>query len=323
MSPLPIAALAGLMLVALAPARAADPIEDLRARLAERLGATRAPDQPSPRVVRVVSRAGDAATAPAASTRGDRATAAARRAPPPGAAGTAAAPTAGVAESAAADPTAVALAPAAVIPGLAGTDLCTRGTRQSPIDLAGGIAVDLEPVRFDYRPVSFAVVDTGRTVQVDFAPGNAIEVRGRRYELVQAQFRRPSEARIDGRQAAMSLQLLHRDADGRLAMAELLLEPGAPSPAVQAVWNNLPLERNEPFAGSGPLDPGALLPADRRYFAYMGSLTTPPCTEGVLWVVMRQPVEISPEQIGIFARLYPSNARPVQALAGRLVKQSN
>jgi len=92
---------------------------------------------------------------------------------------------------------------------------------------------------------------------------------------------------------------------------------------VQAVWNNLPLERGEEQAARVTIDPSRLLPDDRRYFTYMGSLTTPPCSEGVLWMVLKQPVQLAPEQIELFARLYPMNARPVQPSAGRMIKESN
>jgi carbonic anhydrase len=91
---------------------------------------------------------------------------------------------------------------------------------------------------------------------------------------------------------------------------------------VQAVWNNLPLEKGEELAARVPIDPAALLPAERGYYTYMGSLTTPPCSEGVVWMVMKQAVTISPEQIGVFTRLYPMNARPVQAASGRMIKES-
>ncbi|MBL8289108.1 MAG: carbonic anhydrase family protein [Rubrivivax sp.] len=201
--------------------------------------------------------------------------------------------------------------------------LCSSGQRQSPIDIRGGLAVDLDPVRFDYKAGAFAVIDNGHTVQVNVAPGSsAIEVGGRRYDLVQFHFHRPSEERIDGRQFEMSLHLVHKDANGRLAVVAVLLGKGPAHPAVQAVWNNLPLERNEEAAARTPLDPAELLPEDRRYYTYMGSLTTPPCTEGVLWVVMRTPVTVTAAQVDLFARIYPMNARPPQALAGRRIMQS-
>jgi len=200
---------------------------------------------------------------------------------------------------------------------------CGHGSRQSPIDIRDGIKVDLEPIAFAYHPTGFRVIDTGQTVQVDVDPGSSIEVLGRHYELQQFHFHNPSEERIDGRQFAMVAHLVHKSADGRLAVVAVLLEPGSANAIVQAVWNNLPLEKGEPVVARKRLEIAALLPEDRGYYTYMGSLTTPPCSEGVLWMVMRQPVQLSAEQIAIFARLYPMNARPVQRLGGRLIKASN
>jgi carbonic anhydrase len=200
---------------------------------------------------------------------------------------------------------------------------CSTGTRQSPIDIRDGIRVDLDPVQFDYKPSAFRVIDNGHTVQVNIAPGNSIEVMGRRFELVQFHFHRPSEERIDGKQFDMVAHLVHKDVDGRLAVVAVLLERGAAHALVQSVWNNLPLEKGDEVSARSTLDLQQLLPRDPRYYTYMGSLTTPPCSEGVLWMVMQQPVQISADQIGVFARLYPMNARPVQQASGRLIKQSN
>lgn len=200
---------------------------------------------------------------------------------------------------------------------------CGLGNRQSPIDIRGSIRVDLEPIRFDYRPSTFSVIDNGHTVQANIAGNNSIEVGGRRYDLLQFHFHRPSEERINGRQYDMVVHLVHKDPEGRLAVIAVMLEQGRVQPAIQAVWNNLPLEKNQENPAAAPLDVNLLLPEDRRYFTYMGSLTTPPCSEGVLWMVMKQPVPISPEQVGIFARMYPMNARPIQASSGRLIKESN
>lgn len=200
---------------------------------------------------------------------------------------------------------------------------CSTGQRQSPIDIKDGIQVNLDPIRFDYKPTDFRVIDNGHTVQVNLAPGNAIEVNGKRFELLQFHFHRPSEERIDGRQFDMVAHLVHKDAEGKLAVVAVLLERGSAHPLVQSVWNNLPLEKGEEQAASAPMDLNNLLPAERQYYTYMGSLTTPPCSEGVLWMVMKKPVNIAPEQIGIFARMYPMNARPVQSAAGRMIKESH
>jgi carbonic anhydrase len=200
---------------------------------------------------------------------------------------------------------------------------CGSGSRQSPIDIRDGIKVELDAVQFDYRPSGFRVVDNGHTVQVNVAAGNTIEVAGKRYELVEFHFHRPSEERIDGKPFDMVVHLVHKSVDGRVAMVAVLLDKGSAQPVVQMVWNNLPLEKGDEVAARTPLDLNALLPTDRRYYTYMGSLTEPPCSEGVLWMVMKTPVEVSPEQIAIFSRLYPMNARPIQSASGRMIKESN
>jgi carbonic anhydrase len=306
------------------PARAAsaaapaDPLEHLRDRLAEKLGAV-TPPSASPNVVRVVSKPslhdpGDVVYTP---RREGQATAAARRssAPPPaGHGGASAQPHWAYGGD---------LGPQAWGGLRPNFSTCANGKRQSPIDIRDGFAVELEPPIFEYRASAFRVIDNGHTVQVNVDAGNSLLIRGRRYELQQFHFHRPSEERIEGRAFDMSAHLVHRDADGHLAVVAVLLERGSAQPLVQTVWNHLPLEKHEEFAAGVPIDLGQLLPEDRRYYTYMGSLTTPPCSEGVLWVVMRQPVGLSPEQIAIFSRLYPMNARPVQSAAGRVIKQSN
>ena len=200
---------------------------------------------------------------------------------------------------------------------------CAIGTRQSPIDLRDTIKVDQERIRFDYKSSAFSVVDNGHTVQVNVAPGNSLQLMGRRYELQQFHFHRPSEERINGRQYDMVAHLVHKDAEGRLAVLAVLLERGQDQALIQTVWNHLPLERGDTYNAPVPIDLNQLLPAERGYFSYMGSLTTPPCTEGVLWLVLRQPVQLSTQQISVFSHLYPMNARPLQAQSGRLIKESN
>lgn len=199
---------------------------------------------------------------------------------------------------------------------------CENGKRQSPIDIREGIKVDLDGVRFNYRLTKFTVVDNGHTIQVNVGAGSTIHVMGKRYELVQFHFHKPSEERVNGRPYDMVIHFVHKDYDDNLAVIAVLLETGTENPQIQTVWNNMPLEANVEMMPGDTLDPLRLIPENRAYWTYMGSLTTPPCTENVLWMVMKQPVQVSAEQIGIFSRLYRNNARPVQAANGRLVKES-
>ena len=200
---------------------------------------------------------------------------------------------------------------------------CGNGSRQSPIDIRDGMKVELEQISFDYHPSSFNVVDNGHTVQVGVSGGNYITVQNRMFELQQFHFHRPSEDRINGKTYEMVVHLVHRDAEGKLAILALMLERGTPQATIQTVWNNLPLEKFDTMSPSILLDPMEMVPARRDYYTYMGSMTEPPCSENVLWLVMKQPVQASAAQMALFSRLYPLNARPIQATNGRIIKESN
>lgn len=199
---------------------------------------------------------------------------------------------------------------------------CRDGRRQSPIDIRDGIRVDQEALEFDYLTSFFRIVDNGHTIQINYGPGSTLGVMGRRYELQQFHFHKPSEERINGRAFDMVMHLVHKDSEGHLAAVAVLLQEGHPNPLIQQLWNNLPLERNQEYAPKQAIRISDILPEARGYYAYMGSLTTPPCTEGVLWLVLKQPVELSREQIAIFSRFYENNARPLQPTNGRIIKES-
>lgn len=200
---------------------------------------------------------------------------------------------------------------------------CKNGQRQSPIDIRDGIRLDLEPIQFAYRPSLFRVVDNGQTVHVAVAAGGGISLLGKAYRLVEFHFHRPSGEVVNGKSYEMSAHLVHQSADGKLAIVAVLLETGEDNPVIQKVWNNLPLEKGDEVAPPATmLDLGYLLPESRDYYTYMGSRTTPPCSEGVLWLVLKQPQQMSAEQMAIFGRLYQNNARPVQPGFGRMIKES-
>jgi len=200
---------------------------------------------------------------------------------------------------------------------------CGTGNRQSPIDLRDGIKVNLEQISFDYHPSSFSEVNNGHTISVTVGSGNFITVGNQTYELQEFHFHRPSEEKINGKGTEMVMHMVHRSAEGRIAIVAVLLERGQPHGLMQTIWDNLPLEKNETVSPAIVIDPMDALPEKREYFTYMGSLSEPPCTEGVLWMVFKQPRKASPAQMALFSRLYPLNARPVQSTAGRMIKESN
>jgi carbonic anhydrase len=205
-----------------------------------------------------------------------------------------------------------------------GFSACKLGHLQSPIDIRGAKVADLPALRFEYRPSPLKIVDNGHTIQVNYAPGSAIEVGGTRYELVQFHFHRPSEEKINGKAHAMVAHLVHRDAAGRLAVVAVLLDKGGASELIDTLWKNIPKERaKERELADVHIDATQLLPPDRRYYTFQGSLTTPPCSEGVTWFVLKTPLKIADAQTATFARLYPHNSRPVQPLHGRLVQTMN
>jgi carbonic anhydrase len=200
---------------------------------------------------------------------------------------------------------------------------CGTGKRQSPIDIRDGIKVDLEQVSFDYHPSSFSEIDNGHTVEVSLGGGNFITVGNETYELQGFHFHRPSEERINGKGTEMVMHLVHKGVGGGLAVVAVMIERGKPHNVMQTVWNHLPLEKFTAVSPSIVIDPAEALPERREYYTFMGSLSTPPCTEGVLWLVMKQAMQASPAQMALFSRLYPLNARPVQSSFGRMIKESN
>ncbi|MCL2162716.1 MAG: carbonic anhydrase family protein [Betaproteobacteria bacterium] len=203
--------------------------------------------------------------------------------------------------------------------------LCDEGKRQSPIDFTEGkpIAVDLDPVKLDYRPGSFVLINAPRQLRVKIAEGMSMEVRGQRFALEGFTLHRPAETRIGEKMADMEAHFFHRDGNGRIAVLAVQFARGGQSSApLQALLNNLPLERGDRYTPQATLDMAAFLPASPAHYLYMGSLTMPPCTEGVLWVVMKEPMTLSDEQFDVFSRLHENNARPPQPAFERLILES-
>lgn len=154
-------------------------------------------------------------------------------------------------------------------------------------------------------------------MQVNLAPGSAIEVGGDRFELLQFHFHKPSEEKIDGQAHDMVVHLVHRDEAGRLAVVAVLLDRGSDSPVLAALWPRLPKAKQQEVRLDLELDTTGLLPAERGYYTFQGSLTTPPCSENVRWFVLKAAATLGASQLATFGSLYESNARPVQPLHGR------
>lgn len=198
---------------------------------------------------------------------------------------------------------------------------CDMGTQQSPIDVStkAAIPAELADVAPNWSPTPLDVVNNGHTIQVNAAEGSSVEVNGKTYNLAQFHFHHPSEHVVDGTPYPMEVHFVHMAPDGKsAAVIGVFFEEGAANPAIEAIWNVMPHHEGE-VSNDATVDPNALLPSDLTYYNYAGSLTTPPCSEIIDWVVMKQPITVSAEQIAAFAELFPMNARPVQELNRRKV----
>jgi carbonic anhydrase len=158
---------------------------------------------------------------------------------------------------------------------------------------------------------------------VTYAPGSFLTVGKNKYELKQFHFHHPSEELIQGKQFDMVVHLVHQDPEGHFAVVAILLKQGRENPLIAQLRSTVPKEKEHPVTLPGVLiNARDILPSHLGYYTFPGSLTTPPCTEGVTWYVVKNPVEISAEQLDWFAKLYPSDARPIQPLHGRTILQT-
>jgi carbonic anhydrase len=203
---------------------------------------------------------------------------------------------------------------------------CNEGKEQSPIDIHDAVKTDLPALQFDSKngPVRY-VINNGYTIRVNYLRGNEnyLVAGGQRYELIQFHFHRPSEESISGKTYPMEAHLMYETVGGKVAGVTVLIKSGHPNSAVQKLWEHMPNTEGQNEVPGVEINPSDLLPRNTRaYFMYMGSVTAPPCTEGVTWFVIKNPIELSENQINAFAKLYPNDARPVQPLNGRVVRES-
>ncbi|MBI3804051.1 MAG: carbonic anhydrase family protein [Nitrospirae bacterium] len=198
---------------------------------------------------------------------------------------------------------------------------CKTGHNQSPIDITSAKPEKLSPIQFDYKAAPVALINNGHTIQVNVPKGNTITVNGKKYELLQFHFHSPSEHKISGKSGEMEVHLVHKSAEGELAVVGVFINSGKENGVVKTLWENLPAEvgKEKPLAQAN-INPADFLPAKRTYSNYPGSLTTPPCSEGVNWLVMKDSIEVSKPQVEKFTSIFPMTARPVQPLHERTVK---
>ncbi|MGB5732838.1 MAG: carbonic anhydrase family protein [Thiohalocapsa sp.] len=199
---------------------------------------------------------------------------------------------------------------------------CAAGMHQSPINLSDAVDADLPPIEFHYAVAGRDEINNGHTIQIDYEPGSWVTLEGNDYELKQFHFHTPSENHIDGHAFPLEAHLVHADKDGKLLVLAVMFEEGARNHALATAWQDMPERPHTHHELLTRASAGALLPATHDYYRFDGSLTTPPCSEGVAWLVMKQPLTASSEQIAHFARvMHHPNNRPIQPINDRVVQQ--
>lgn len=197
---------------------------------------------------------------------------------------------------------------------------CKIGEAQSPIDIPDAKVRkgDIAPLLFNYKAAPFKIEDTGHTIQVDYPPGSFVSIEGKHYELQSIHFHKPAEEKIDGKGFDMDAHMVHKGPDGKTIVIAVLFDAGKPNKLVKTLWDNLPKDKGKERAvDSAKIDAVDLLPTDKGYYRYAGSLTTPPCSEGVTWYVLKAPAQMSADQMARFGKIYPMNARPIQPFNDR------
>ncbi len=197
---------------------------------------------------------------------------------------------------------------------------CEAGSHQSPIDIAMPRHTQQERLILHYQSGLVRALDNGHTIQVNVPPGNELHLNGRTYRLGQFHFHEPSEHHVDGRTYPLEVHLVYQDPKGHVVVIGVLVEAGSPNQSLAELWTMLPMKAGE-LGSEHPFNPQDLIPPNTHHFSYHGSLTTPPCTEGVQWIVLRDPISMSVQQIAQFVSIIGHNARPVQPLHGRRIQE--
>jgi carbonic anhydrase len=200
---------------------------------------------------------------------------------------------------------------------------CSTGQEQSPIDIAAPAEQDLTNISFHYQPSQLNILNNGHTVQVNYDAGSYIELDGVRYDVLQFHYHSPSEHTVDGEAFPAEIHIVHKNADGNLAVVGVLLREGASNAAYEPFIDNLPVSESEAKDAGVTVDAAGLLPTEQNTYRYDGSLTTPPCSEGVKWLLMTTPVELSSEQLDKLDAIFEANNRPVQPVGERTPVEDN
>lgn len=197
---------------------------------------------------------------------------------------------------------------------------CSSGKNQSPINMTAFIEADLKPISINLIKGGNEILNNGHTIQVNYKPGSSIIVDGSSFELKQFHFHSPSENTIEGHSYPMEAHFVHADKDGILAVIAVMFKEGKEHKELKKAWDHMPMQAGEKHALPASLDALAMLPHSHDYYRFNGSLTTPPCTEGVRWLVMKHFDTVSKEQIEkFFDAIHHPNNRPVQPVNARMI----
>ncbi|MCF6214996.1 MAG: carbonic anhydrase family protein [Emcibacter sp.] len=194
---------------------------------------------------------------------------------------------------------------------------CSTGKEQSPIDVPNA---EGGAVKTNYNDTKMNVVNNGHTIQLNYAAGSTLQSEGAEYDLLQFHFHSPSEHTLEGKSFPLEVHFVHKAQNGTLAVVGVMFEEGAENAELAKIWKNMPEKANEVITSDVTVNAGNLLPVDQTVIRYAGSLTTPPCSEGVKWHVMTSPIEVSKEQVEKFLSTVPANNRPLQPLNDRSFK---
>ena len=199
---------------------------------------------------------------------------------------------------------------------------CSTGSQQSPIDITGAISARLPPLKLNWTKRPDTIVNNGHTIQLNFAQGNTLHLGDRSFGLTQFHFHHPSEHFVDGKRFAMEAHFVHAAEAGGLAVLGVFIVPGKVNAVFNKIVSTMPQGEGPPVPADATVNPDGLLPVQRAYYHYEGSLTTPPCSQTVDWLVLTHHVEAAEADIARFAKLFPMNARPVQKLDRRFILTS-
>ena len=199
--------------------------------------------------------------------------------------------------------------------------MCSEGKNQSPINITSSFDTDLDAIDFNYKTSPVKILNNGHTVQVNVAKGSYIDLGETRYELIQYHFHTPSENNIKGESFPLEAHFVHADKDGNLAVVGVMFKDGKENKQLSELWKKMPMEAEKSYSlTSEAKDINKLLPKSKEYYRFNGSLTTPPCSEGVKWMVLAKPLTISKDQVEKFSHAVNGhNNRPIQDINARII----